>query len=192
MTGIPIKRFYMIRHGETIANARGIVSGAMDTPLTEKGRGQAAAARSIVETLHERPALIVHSNLSRAKDTAQIINEKLNIPMQEIADVAERNFGDWAGIPVKEWRHRHQDGLEPPGGETTEQFADRVFRGMSRIMNLAPEPVLIVSHAGVFRVFLSLYGRKIDLLGNCHLYEFSPETWGSFPWAMRRYSPTEK
>lgn len=36
-------RFYMLRHGQTVANAMGYLSGSLDTPLTSLGRQQAAA-----------------------------------------------------------------------------------------------------------------------------------------------------
>jgi broad specificity phosphatase PhoE len=188
MADIPIKHFYMIRHGETVANAAGFISGSMETPLTDKGKRQAKAAQAIIEALPVRPELIVHSNLSRARDTAAIVNERMGLPMIERASMAERCFGDWAGMPVKEWRERHKEGQFPPNGETTDVFRKRVFDGLSEILTLSEKPLLIVSHAGVFRGFLAQYGRKIDLLGNCHLYEFMPDGDASFPWKMRRYS----
>lgn len=61
------RHFYMIRHGETEANAAQIMAGSMDTPLTENGITQAKEAAKIVEALNIKPQAIVHSHLSRAR-----------------------------------------------------------------------------------------------------------------------------
>jgi len=188
MTVLSIKHFYMIRHGETTANAGGFVSGSFDTPLTDKGRKQAKEAGIILKSLKDTPKLIVHSPLSRAKETALLLNERLNLPLRENALIAERDLGDWTGFLIKEWLERRKKGLTPPNGETSEAFEKRVISGIGNIMTFPEGPVLIVTHAGVFRAFLNHYGQKIGPTGNCHTYEFVPETTdASFPWTMRHY-----
>lgn len=88
------KAFYMIRHGETVANQEDWFSGSIDTPLTGLGRQQADIARQIVEQLDDQPNMIIHSHLSRARDTAAIINQNLGLPLQEDPDYAEMFVGD--------------------------------------------------------------------------------------------------
>ena len=93
---VPAKRFYMIRHGQTEANAAQRMAGWLDSPLTDLGRQQADHARKKVEALEDKPQIIVHSQLSRARETAAIINANLNLPMIEDEDYAEMHAGDWA------------------------------------------------------------------------------------------------
>ena len=81
---IPDKAFYMIRHGETEANAARIMAGSIDTPLTEHGKIQADIARQVIEKITIKPAAIFHSHLSRARDTASIINKNGDIKNLDI------------------------------------------------------------------------------------------------------------
>ena len=71
---IPSKHFYMIRHGQTEANAAQIMAGSIDSPLTALGRQQAKNVHDILENLEIKPKTIIHSHLSRAKETAEILN----------------------------------------------------------------------------------------------------------------------
>jgi len=91
---IHLQHFYMIRHGETEANAARLMAGSLDSPLTPKGRQQAKDTQIIIENLEIKPRAIVHSQLSRARNTAKILNTNLNLPMHEDADLAEWHAGD--------------------------------------------------------------------------------------------------
>ena len=93
---IPLKHFYMIRHGETEANAARIMAGSLDSPLTENGRRQAKTAQVIVNSLAVKPSVIIHSNLSRARETAQIINEEVVAEAQAEINAMEGEFVVWA------------------------------------------------------------------------------------------------
>ncbi len=192
MTTLLNKPFYMMRHGETVANAEGYAAGSFDTPLTDKGRAQALAARPMFETLSPRPALIVHSHLSRARDTALIINERLRIPMIEKTSMAEQCFGDWKGLSWGAIHDRIMIGEKPPNGESMEMLTDRVITGLSDILSMPEEPILIATHGGVFDALLWHFGRKLDDVKNCHLYEFAPiQTETAFPWEIWHHDLSE-
>lgn len=185
---IPAKHFYMIRHGETEANAARIMAGSMDTPLTEKGRNQAKSVAQIVTHLEIKPNIIVHSQLSRARDTASAINTSLNVEMIEDADFAELFAGDWEGVSYEICNKILTTWETPPNGESFEEFATRLQRGKNKYLSEKPAPVMIVCHGGVFRAFGKMYG--LDILGvrNCHLYEFEPDTHNRiFPWKVWQY-----
>jgi broad specificity phosphatase PhoE len=187
MTEVPIKPFYIMRHGETVANIEGIVAGVLDTPLTQRGREQAEKVRAILTALSFKPKLIVHSDLSRTRDTATIINEKMKLPVLEKASISERNLGDWAGIPLKDYFDRCKSGLQPLNGEAMEAFEHRVMRGFGEILDLSNEPILIITHAGVFRAFVTYYGYKSNNAKNCALYAFTPETGNAqLPWKIEQ------
>jgi uncharacterized phosphatase len=189
---IPLRRFYMIRHGETEANAAQIMAGSLDSPLTPTGRDQARAVHRVIEDLRDKPTLIVHSHLSRARDTATIINEVLKVPMIEDSDFAEIHAGDLEGAPWTDCSH-FDDYRDMPNGEKFEDFFSRVRRAKNRILGSEPGPVLIVSHGGVFRAFTKLYGIDIPGVRNCHLHEFSPvpslpeNSPPVFPWDVWHY-----
>lgn len=186
---LPLKHFYMIRHGETEANAARIMAGSIDSNLTEKGRDQARAVQPILQKLQIKPEVIIHSNLTRARDTANILNEVLDAPMHETPDIAEIHCGEWEGIPYEECTALLTTFIDPPGGETFDGFAERVSRGKSAaIEKFAPAPVMFVCHGGVFRAVAKLYGLDIQGSRNCHLHEFIPNPANeAFPWDIYAY-----
>ncbi|HPF79084.1 MAG TPA: histidine phosphatase family protein [Alphaproteobacteria bacterium] len=182
---IALKSFYMIRHGESEANVAGRFSGNSNVNLTQRGRMQAQEAGKIIEALEIKPVSIVHSHLSRAIDTAAIINQSMNLPMYETPLLGEHHFGDWEGAPWDEIRPRFHAGENPPNGETHDDFAERLKSGF----NFALEkdgPVLIVCHGGVFRGFNYIYGKTMHGIENCKLYHFrADETAADFPWQIK-------
>jgi probable phosphoglycerate mutase len=189
---ISAKHFYMIRHGQTEANAAQMMAGSLDSPLTALGREQAAIARICVEALEIKPQIIIHSHLSRARETAEIINQNLGLPMIEDADCAEMHVGDWEGKPWEDCLEGFYSGEDPPNGETHQQFIERIIRAKNNALKRTESPPLIVCHGGVFRSFSNIYGLNAENTENCHLHEFIPDPASvSFPWKARSYRMEE-
>lgn len=185
------KRFYMIRHGETEHNAARLLAGHTDSKLTQRGREQAKSVHKILPHVHNKPNIILHSNLSRARDTASIINEALNLPMIEDQDIAEHYCGDWEGKPYAECESMLTGWDTPPNGESFDEFCLRIKRSKNNILNSQSSILpLIVCHGGVFRAFGRIYGLNTPgVFKNCHLYEFEPNPEDTkFPWKVWSYS----
>jgi broad specificity phosphatase PhoE len=186
----------MIRHGETEANLARTMAGSIDSPLTGTGRDQARAVHEIIKHLPVKPTLIVHSNLSRARDTAGIINEILGVPMLEDPDFAEIHAGDLEGVSWDLCTH-FDEWQDMPNGERFEDFFIRVRRAKNRALGSNEGPVLIVSHGGVFRALAKIYGIEMPGVRNCHLHEFIPaipptdKISARFPWDVFHYDYNE-
>ena len=90
---------YFIRHGETDFNLKGIIQGQLDIPLNETGIKQAYETKDKLTNL--KIDIIFCSPLIRAKQTAEIINEKLNVPIVYDNRLKEFNAGDKQGIVAK-------------------------------------------------------------------------------------------
>lgn len=188
---LPPKPFYMIRHGETVANAAELLAGSTDSPLTDKGRAQARNAQKLVSLLELKPTTIVHSNLSRARDTAAIINESLNLPMFEDSRYAEMCAGDWEGKTYAECKKVFLEWVEAPNGETTETFFGRIHATKYDALNAYDAPVLFVGHGGIFRAFFKLYDLDVKPVENCTVYGFTPRPANDdhpFPWHTTHYT----
>ncbi len=71
---LTLSPFYYLRHGETDWNVDGRMQGHTDVPLNANGLAQAAMARDRLAGLEF--ATICTSPLSRARRTAEIVNEK--------------------------------------------------------------------------------------------------------------------
>lgn len=187
------KQFYMIRHGQTEANAARIMAGSLDSPLTQLGRDQARTARLAIENLDIKPRFITHSHLSRARETAEIINENLKLPMIEDKDLAEIHVGEWEGLPYDDIQDAFRTWETAPEGESMDEFFARLKRGKNKALNDKRHPPLIVCHGGVFRAFAKFYG--IDTWGvrNCDLHSFAPKTKEQdFPWEVHRIHHQDK
>lgn len=92
------KRFYFVRHGETILNAAHIRQGT-EGGLTTKGKLQAAVAGEFLATCGITKLIV--SPFERTRETAAIINEKLHVPILYSPLVAERrNPSEIIGKPT--------------------------------------------------------------------------------------------
>lgn len=87
------KYLYLVRHGQTVANAGDIHAGQFDTPLTELGRAQAAASAPLLAGIHFDT--VFSSDLSRAKDTCAIMLPGATPILRP--DIREINVGELVG-----------------------------------------------------------------------------------------------
>ena len=127
--------FYFVRHGESEGNAARVFTGQTDSPLTARGRQQAAAvADELAKVKFDR---IVSSDLSRTRDTAQVIAKRHRIPVETLPELREINVGDRTGTPFDEARglpNWSDDGFVSwPGGETLDQVLARTLGAIERL-----------------------------------------------------------
>jgi broad specificity phosphatase PhoE len=152
---------YLVRHGESEANAAGVFAGQTDSPLTPKGREQAKVVASALQPVHfDR---IVTSPLSRTKDTAVVIAAGRGIPVETFDDLKEIDVGIAAGKPFDELRGlpgaTGEDGWHQwPGGESLDQVLTRSLRVIDRLVAESPgNTICIVGHGGVTRIVVSSF-----------------------------------
>lgn len=150
ITPLLTRPFCFVRHGESEANLQDLVAGSTDVPLTERGRTQAFAAAHALQGAGITS--IYCGLLSRARETAICIGQTLELPVTEIPELGERNWGSLEGQP----RALRVRGVTPRGAETPDQFQARVLAGLARIDD--PGLPLIVAHSGVFRVLCRVLG----------------------------------
>ena len=142
------------RHGETDANAKGLLLGRLDPPLNERGRAQAAAlARAF--GAGAPPAAIATSPLARTRATADAIGQACGVAVEVDERLVEVDYGVWDGHPfgalpaelVRKWRSDPQ--FTPEGGESLADVRARMARCASDLLERAADagaPVVAVSH----------------------------------------------
>ena len=166
------KDLYIIRHGETEYNRRGIVQGSgVDAPLNEMGRAQAEAFFQAYQ--HVSFAKIYTSTLIRTVQTVESFIE-LGIPYERLAGLNEISWGVMEGrIPntlddeyyrtlIENWSAGNT-ALPPEQGESPEQVVVRQRPAMAHILSQTSEsPVLIAMHGRAMRILLSwLLGKPL-------------------------------
>jgi broad specificity phosphatase PhoE len=141
--------FWYLRHGETDWNLQGLSQGNVDIPLNQTGLAQ---ARTAAELLRNRGITsIVASPLSRARVTAEIVGEALDLPVTIEPELREVSWGVREGQPMADWFHTWITGhTVPEGAESFEALRRRVVSGLNRAVG-QPPAVLVVAHGGVFR-----------------------------------------
>lgn len=180
----------MIRHGESETNKNGLWTGWLDAPLTEKGREDAALAGEIVsKVIFDK---IYSSDLSRAKSTADIALPKCKY--EETAMLREINVGNIAGKPLNviidsNNRPMNEDGYGIFGGESKDEFSNRIEAFMKILESECCENIAVFSHAGVLRKFLDIVlgvelARKNICCKNCAIaiFEHSDSKWCLHSW----------
>lgn len=93
-------KIYMVRHGETSWNRRGIYQGQTYTTLNEKGRDEAKKLAGALKNI--KFSSIYSSDLPRTRETAEIINSYLNVPIFYDSNLREMNFGRWTGMSISD------------------------------------------------------------------------------------------
>jgi 2,3-bisphosphoglycerate-dependent phosphoglycerate mutase len=151
----------LVRHGETDWNADGRLQGHTDRPLSDFGRRQ--AGRLAEELAEERLDAIYASDLSRARETAEIVGARLGLAVDLDPDLREKDWGTWEGLTAVE-RERVE-----LAGETTEAHEKRILGALRRIADRHPGGrVLVVTHGGSMRrVQTAALGMALPVVENC-------------------------
>lgn len=160
-----MKKIYIVRHGETDYNKRGIVQGSgIDAPLNEIGRKQAQA---FFAAYGEEPFDKVYTSaLQRTWQSVEgFINQK-GLEHEKLAGLNEINWGDKEGQPftqdeniyyremITRWENGETD-YPVQGGESPEQVAERQREAIQHIMAQSKEEkVLVAMHGRAMRILL--------------------------------------
>jgi len=155
-----IKHFYYIRHGQSTANQQGVYGGSLPhIPLTELGIKQAEAAAKLMSAWGINR--IIASDLDRAQHTARIIADGIKLDRQLIVTqplLREENTGRMTGTPdvgFPVYLEYAASGVDA-NAETPADVAIRVQKFLTTLDQYDGETLLVVSHAGVGRVILSI------------------------------------
>lgn len=180
-------KFYVTRHGETAWNLENKVCGRTDLPLNATGEAQ---ARETGRGLGGVPLhRVVCSPMLRARQTAELICEGRDVPIEADERLIEQDYGTYEGADRFDpgfLGNKRQFATRYPGGESHMVTALRVYACLEDWAARCPgENVLLVCHGGVCRVIES-YFHDLDneaffqfAMGNCEVREYEvpdPET----------------
>ncbi len=149
---------YLVRHGTTKFNYHGDpkqdkVKGMLDTPLDDRGVQVAHSAADVLKK--EGITHIITSDLSRSKQTADIIAAKTGAQVATSPRLRPWDVGMLAGKPyysVSHYLKHYQANPEevPPKGESYSAFMDRFKQAMPELLDFAKQSggkVAVVLHS---------------------------------------------
>lgn len=138
---------WLIRHGRTEWNKTGQYQGRTDLSLSPEGAAELIPAGFEAERVYVTP-------LIRTQETAHILFP--NAEQIVIDDLQEMDFGAFEGRSHVDMEHDADyrawvDGWcrgRCPGGESRDEFSDRVCRAFETLMDSAEGDVVIIAHGG--------------------------------------------
>jgi broad specificity phosphatase PhoE len=187
-------KLFLVRHGQSLANAEHYFAGQGDAPLTELGRQQAMGIRDVLKDISfDR---VYSSDLSRAIDT-----QKLALPGAEDVIrtplIREIHVGELENSSIEEANRRAQemgivlrrDGYAAFGGESVSMMQDRVQEFLHMLEEDPCDCVAAFAHNGVLGITLQIvlgveFDRAAVFSQNCaiHVFEFANGKWRLLAW----------
>ena len=155
---------YIIRHGQDDETIRG---GWSNHSLVPEGVAQVHTLGAAMTAKNLKISRIYSSDIQRARETALILQQYLQCPVEFNPGFRESNNGHLAGMKHEEAERKYPgiywNTLEYtqcwPGGESPEQFFNRVRKAWLDLKNSLKgreEDVLLVTHGGVLEAILCI------------------------------------
>jgi probable phosphoglycerate mutase len=158
----------LARHGQTDFNAPPTrIQGSIDPPLNELGRSQARELAELVAG--EGLRAVYASDMQRARQTAEIVGERVGLEPIVEARVREAGWGAWEGRLVEDiareepehwqaWLRAGESFRFPSApGKPGESLAEHMARTLAALEDVrrGPLPALVVCHGGTIRVAIA-------------------------------------
>lgn len=185
-------KIYLVRHGQDEDNAKRILNGRRDKPLTELGMSQAqeladkiAKAGIVINKIYSSP-------LKRAYSTAEIVAEKLKVQKPKVLqNLIERDFGVMTGKHISQLKEfcsldiletqKVTYFLKADGAESFPQLAGRGKKVLEEINKLHTDGnILFVTHGDIGKMIYAAYYNlgweevlKMFHFGNCEVFLLS-------------------
>jgi broad specificity phosphatase PhoE len=165
-------RVYFVRHGESEANTRHVISNRESSfHLTSLGQQQ---AQTLASGLRDIPFRAVFcSPVLRARETANILSASLNIPCQVTEALREYDCGileeksddeSWKlhRYYFNEWMSYRNYESAPEGGENFLDIRNRFVPFIESLKKGHEGDLLLVGHGGLFLLMLPLILMNIE------------------------------
>lgn len=161
------------RHGRTAANASGELLGRRDPALDDLGRTQADGIGAALAGADR----VISSPLRRCRDTA----EAIGAPVEVDERLIELDYGEFEGMPVADvsaatWAAWRADtAWAPPGGESLEDLAARVWPALDDLAREAETAdIVVVSHVSPIKAAVAwALGVGIETQWRCFVAQAS-------------------
>ncbi len=181
------KHFYIFRHGQTIWNAEGRPQGQHPYPVPLTMTGQEQACQLAEKLADKKIKRLISSDLLRAKQTAEIVAEKLGLEIEFDPRLREVDYGRLNGMYTIEREEKFPDfrkcyadySAHFPDGESFSEVADRMKAAIrDAALKYNNRNIAVSTHGNAMTVLLNvLFGRHLFRLANCDFFHitYDPE-----------------
>lgn len=153
-------RFGVLRHAPTVWNREKRIQGQLNSPLTQEGEMMALQWGEMLQPCAWDRILL--SDLGRTRQTAELINLALKLPMTSDPRLREKDWGEWTGSTIVKIRRQSGHrlaamesagwGFRPPGGEDRTEVWERGHQALIDASRRWPgEKILVVTHEGMIK-----------------------------------------
>ncbi len=196
MSGIDHYDIIFLRHGESVGNLENRFQGHADFPLTETGRAQANALAMRWQEEGCAFDLIISSPLARARETAEIIRTRLDVPLEFEPDWMEINNGLLAGMNDEEAdravpRPQFMTPFTHYGktGESRWELYLRAGRAIQHLLDRPPGGYLVVAHGGILNMTMyAILGIPLQADFSGPRFMFDNTTFASFTYEPEHHN----
>ncbi|GGC80130.1 histidine phosphatase family protein [Enterococcus wangshanyuanii] len=168
------KKLYLLRHGETEFNKKGIYQGILDSPLTEAGIQQVQANAFLLKrklaAVQDQQILFLSSPLGRAVQSSKLIQQILD--RKEVNIVTDERLKE---VDVGEWNGKNRDQIQAqqpkiesdtfnwyfkaPNGESLSDVMTRCNEWIADLEKVEEEHVIIMAHGLLGRVLRGCFSK---------------------------------
>ena len=176
--------FHLLRHGEHGLLGKALAGRMPGVGMTEKGRAEIAGVAQ--RLAKEKVAAIYASPLQRTRESAEIVAERLGLPIAFRDDLIELDFGEWTGATFDSIRahpkwhawNTQRSLAQIPGGESMREVQHRAVEAMTELNERHfGETVVLVSHGDVIRSMLIFaLGMPLDFYNRIEVVQGSLST----------------
>ena len=161
----PFTTFGLLRHGQTVWNLEKRIQGSGNSALTPEGIESSRTWGRWLATGSTQWQRIIVSPLQRARETAEIINKSLQLPIKIVDGLREQSWGQWEGLTIDEIKTDYAEELQkqiqrgwlfrPPEGESREDVQQRARAALeAECAENMSEHILVITHLGVIKSIL--------------------------------------
>ena len=153
--------FHLLRHGEHGLLGRVLAGRMPGVGMTDRGRAEIASQAE--RLAGDKIAAIYASPLQRTRESAEIVAERLGLPIAFRDDLLELDFGEWTGAtfdsirshPAWQAWNTQRSLARIPGGESMREVQHRAVEAMVQLAEChLGETVVLVCHGDVIRAML--------------------------------------
>lgn len=166
----------LMRHGEAANNVKHYFSNYPEIQvahLTPKGESEVRAVAKKFSQQKNKIDVIISSDLERAKETAEILAEVLQVPVIFNANFREINVGNFNGQPIKAklcpelQKNNAERDFTANGGENYAQLQARMIKGLKESLAQYPQKnILIISHESPLMALLDTQKQRVKQIKN--------------------------